>query len=284
MGKGSSVDRRGVLAQLTAVAASIAGAGSTKAAATAAEPIVFGVFPYLPALRIGREFGPLAAALAGICRVPVSLQTKNGFPAFRQRLLEGHYDIALLHPFLYADAREEQDYRPLGRLEQDLSAVVIAAEGRRVAGFADLRGEVLAVPPRLSAVAQLVKHELRRDGLDGPGGVRLTFLRTKTACLHAVVSGAAAACALPRFVLGQLDLSKPVALAAKFSTGQIPGILLVAHARLGGGHLGALQHGVIGWGDDEAGSRMLRAMGWTRFIAVRPGEYDKTQLALLVEQ
>jgi ABC-type phosphate/phosphonate transport system substrate-binding protein len=284
MGKGSSVDRRGVLAHLTAAAIGIAGAALPKAPATAAEPLVFGVFPYLPALRIGREFGPLASALADLCRVPVSLQTKSGFPAFRQRLLEGHYDIALLHPFLYADARDEQDYRPLGRLEQDLSAVVVAAEERPIAGFADLRGEVLAVPPRLSAVAQLVQHELRRDGLDGPDGVRLAFQRTKTACLHAVASGAAAACALPRFVLAQLDLFKPVAMAAKFSTGQIPGILMVGHARLGEGHLAALERGVIGWGDDEAGSRMLRAMGWTRFVAVRPGEYDKAHLALLVEQ
>jgi ABC-type phosphate/phosphonate transport system substrate-binding protein len=284
MGQGSSVDRRVVLRQFAVSGIGLAAASWPAIARPAGDPLVFGVFPYLPALRIGREFGPLAQALAGLCDRPVSLQTKSGFPAFRQRLLEGHYDVALLHPFLYADAREEQDYRPLGRLAEDLAAIVVAAHERPLERFADLRGEVLAVPPRLSAVAQLVQYELRRDGLDGEGGVQLAYHRTKAACLYAVANGTAAACALPGFALSQLDLLEPIRMTPKFSTATIPGILMVAHGRLGGGQVAALRRAVVGWGEDESSRRMLGALGWTRFVAVRPGEYDKTQLALLVER
>jgi ABC-type phosphate/phosphonate transport system substrate-binding protein len=288
MGFGSSGDRRGVLRRLAGLGFGLAVPGTlrTATAATdaAAEPLALGIFPYLPALQIGRQFGPLASAFAGLCARPVSLRTKSTFPAFRQLLLDGHYDLALLHPFLFADAMAVQDYRPLGRLREDLAAIVVARHEQPIERFADLAGATLAVPPSLSAVAQLVQHELRREGLTGPDGVRLVFHRTKSACLHAVASNAAAACALPGFVLDQLELFEPIALEPKFATPAIPGVLLVAHGRLGDGHVAALREAVLGWDNAAAGVELLHALGWSGLVPVRPGEYDRTRLALLVEQ
>jgi phosphonate transport system substrate-binding protein len=299
MGFGSSVDRRGAFRHLAALGlgvltslpasadASVAtedAAAAEPAAETADRPLVLGVFPYLPALQIGRRFGALAGAVAELCDRPVSLQTKSSFPAFRQLLLDGHYDIALLHPFLYADATGVQDYRPLARLREDLRAVVIARTERPIERFADLRGAAIAVPPRLSAVAQLVQHELRREGLAGPDGVRLLYQRTKPACLHAVVSDAAVACALPGFALDQLEMFSPIALDAKFETPPIPGLVLVAHGRLGDEPIASLRQAVLGWADDPAGQQLLQALGWSGLVGVLPGEYDKARLALLVER
>lgn len=301
---GSSADRRGALRRLAAlglgaltalpsVAAAMSPLPSPAVADSRAEngavgladrPLVLGVFPFLPALQIGRRFGALAEALAELCARPVSLQTKSSFPAFRQLLLDGHYDIALLHPFLYADATSVQDYRPLGRLREDLGAVVIVRAERRIERFADLRGQAIAVPPRLSAVAQLVRHELRRHDLAGPDGVRLLYQRTKLACLHAVANATAEACALPGFALDQLDAFKPIALDAKFETPSIPGLVLVAHARLGDERIAGLSRTVLGWADDPAGQQLLQALGWSGLVPVRPGEYDRSRLALLVER
>ena len=291
MGFGSSLDRRCVVRRLVGLSFGLAATGTLRAADSLAvvtadppRPLTLGIFPYLPALQIGRQFGPLASAFAGLCARPVSLQTKSSFPAFRQLLLDGHYDLALLHPFLFADASTVQDYRPLGRLREDLAAIVIARAEQRIERFADLRGATIAVPPRLSAVAQLVQHELKREGLTGPDGVRLTFHRTKSACLHAIASKAAMACALPGFVLDQLEQFRPIALEAKFATPGIPGILLVAHGRLGEGHVAVLREAVLGWDNASAGMELLHALGWSGLVAVRPGEYDRTSLALLVEQ
>jgi phosphonate transport system substrate-binding protein len=307
MGFGGSVDRRGILRRAGALGLGLAAARSQPAEAGHPEdgpagkgpagaghagaeqdvggdaPLVLGIFPYLPPLHIGRKFGPLAAAFADLCAHPVSLKTKSTFPAFRQLLLDGHYDLALLHPYLYADVQPVQNYRPLGRLHEDLAAVIVAREAQRFERFADLRGQTLAVPPRLSAVAQLVQHELKREGLAGPDGVRLAFHRTKAACLHAVASDAAVACALPAFALDQLELFLPLALTPKFTTPAIPGLLLVAHGRLGNGYVGGLRRAVLAWGDDPSSRQLLQALGWTGLVAVRPGEYDWNRLALLVE-
>ncbi len=270
--------RRNVVQTLAAAGLGLAMPSPVRAAHLPNEPMILGVFPYLPALQIGRRFGPVASAFAEICGRQVSLQTKSTFPAFRQLLLQGHYDIAVVHPFFCADAMAEQAYRPIGRLREDLSALIVAPVERRLAQFDDLRGEIVATPPRLSAVFQLVEQELERQRLTGPDGVKLELFRTKTACMHAVASGTAAACALPGFALAQLKSFEPIAMEPKFGTDSIPGIVLIGHSRLGERTLGRLQETVLGWGSNPAGQRVLQNLGWSGFVPVQAGEYDAARL------
>lgn len=275
----SSQGRRAVVRGLAAAA----GVGLTlpkpiRAEGPAADPLVFGVFPYLPALQIGRRFGPVATTFAEICDRQVSLQTKSTFPAFQHLLLQGHYDVALVHPFFCADAMAAQAYRPLGRLREDLAALIVAPIERRLASFDELRGEIVATPPRLSAVYQLVYQKLAHQGLTGADGVKLEVFRNKTACLHAVASGTAAACALPAFAMAQLKSFEPIAMEPKFGTASIPGIVLIGHSRLGELTLGRLQETVLGWESSPAGRQVLENLGWSGFIPVRPGEYDVARL------
>lgn len=275
-----SIPTRRNVVQTLAAAAGLGLAMPTpiQAADTANDPMVFGVFPYLPALQIGRRFGPVASTFAEVCGRQVSLQTKSTFPAFQNLLLQGHYDIALVHPFLGADAMVGQEYLPIGRLREDLAALIVAPVERRLEHFNDLRGETVATPPRLSAVFQLVEQELARQHLAGPDGVKLELFRTKTACMHAVASGTTAACALPGFALAQLKTFEPIAMEPKFGTPPIPGILLIGHCRLGEQTLGRLQETVLGWESDSAGQLVLGNLGWSGFIPVKAGEYDVARL------
>ena len=276
-------DRRRFLARLVTGLGTLALPPLARADLPVAEPVSFGVFPYLPALEIGRQYGPLATALGAIVGRPVSLQTKNGFPAFLAALHQARYDIALLHPFLYSEIAHDRDYRPIVRLQDDLAGVVVGPVDRVITGFADLRGETLAVPPALSAVTQLVDLELRRAGLDGQDGVRLAHYRTKTACVQAILTGQATACVLPSFFLGHLKAAAPVAVEAKFETTSIPGILFVGHGRLGDRALDRLVQTLIGWNDQAAGRRLLADLGWRGLAPIAPGDYDVAELRLRVE-
>ncbi len=246
-------------------------------------PLAFGVFPFLPALEIGRRFGPVSSALAEMIERPVSLQTKTDFMAFRRFLRDGRYDIAFVHPFLYTDAVTVQDYRPLGRMREDLTAFVVACKGTPCRGFDDLRGKVLALPPRLSGVTQLALCELEEQDLLGPDGVRIAYHRTKASCIHAVVSGTALACVLPGFILHRLADFAPIELEPKLATRSVPGILMVAHARLGEPLLAELQAIVLRLDRHPAGRILLAAFGWSGFVTTAPAEYDTVRLRRMVD-
>lgn len=260
--------------------------GASPAAAISMEPagppLTFGVFPFLPALEIGRRFGPVSTALAEMLGRPVALQTKTDFESFRRFLCDGRYDIALMHPFLYADAAGHQDFRLLGRIREDLAAFIVAGKEDNCKDFRDLCGKVLALPPRLSGVAQLAVHELEEKNLLGPNDVRVEYHRTKSSCIHAVINGTAAACALPGFVLGQLKAFTAIELEPKFHTRTVPGILMVAHERLGDPTLDRLQEMVLALDGTPAGESLLTSFGWTGFVPAAPAEYDIAHLRGLV--
>lgn len=278
----SASARRDTLRLLVASLAMGAAPAAAITSETVEPPLAFGVFPFLPALEIGRRFGPVSSALAEMIGRPISLQTKTDFEAFRRFLRDGRYDIAFVHPFLYADAVAVQDYRPLGRVREDLSAFIVARKEAECRGFRDLCGQVLALPPRLSGVAQLAMCELEEQRLLGPGDVRVEFHRTKSSCIHAVVSGTAAACALPGFVLSQLDAFAPVAMEPKFQTRAVPGLLLVAHAKLGEPALDQMRDLVLDLDRHSAGQNLLATFGWTGFVPVEPAQYDVAHLRSLV--
>ena len=111
-----------------------------------------------------------------------------------------------------------------------------------------------------------------------PGSAQAAVVPLATACMHAVASGDAAACALPGFALAQLKSFEPIAMEPKFGTASIPGIVLIGHSRLGEPTLGRLQETVLGWESTEAGRLVLENLGWSGFVPVQPGEYDAARL------
>lgn len=275
-------DRRDVLRLLVAGLAIRATSAAAETPAAAEPPLAFGVFPFLQALEIGRRFGPISSAFAEMLGRPISLQTKTDFESFRRFLRDGRYDIAFVHPFLYADAVTAQDYQPLGRVREDLTAFIVAGRTSDLRGFDDLRGRVLALPPRLSGVAQLAMCELEEQRLLGPDGVHVEFHRTKASCIHAVVSGTAAACVLPGFILGRLATFAAAELEPKFNTRSVPGLLFVAHAALGEPMLARLRAVVLDLDRHPAGESLLAAFGWSGFIPAEPALYDTARLRRLV--
>ncbi len=278
----SATARRDALRLLAASLAMGAGPAAAFTLEPVEPPLTFGVFPFLPALEIGRRFGPVSTALAEMLGRPVALQTKTDFESFHRFLCDGRYDLALMHPFLYADAAAAQDFRLLGRIREDLAAFIVAGKADNCRDFKDLCGKVLAMPPRLAGVTQLAMHELEERRLLGPGDVRVEFHRTKSSCIHAVVNGSAAACVLPGFVLNQLKAFTSFELEPKFHTQAVPGILLAAHARLGEPTLKCLQEAVLTLDRIPAGHNLLASFGWTGFVPATPTQYDIAHLRGLV--
>ncbi len=205
-GRGSSAVALARLV-LVVLALTLVTAGST-AAGQPRPGYRFGVFPYLPVLTIDRIFGPIAASFSKQLNRPVYLKTKSNFEKFADELADQSYDIIFVHPFFYVDAADKYHYLPLARLDQEFTGVVMVGEERSWHDWHDLVGKTVALPPELTAVSEMVKAALIDAGLRPGVDVVLQHYRTKTSCLQAVVLGSADACAVPRFVLAQIEFDR----------------------------------------------------------------------------
>lgn len=235
----------------------------------------FGVFPYLPVLTIDKMFGPMAASFARVLDRPVYLKTKSSFDKFAEELANQTYDIVLLHPFFYVEAADNYHYRPLARVDQKLTAVVLVAADRPWQGWPDLKGGILALPPEMSAVSQLVKAALIDAGLWPDIDLTLRHYGTKMSCLQAVATGTADACAVPSFVLPQLESSAEMKLRTLAETAPINHLVIATHERVPAAARARLLADILSWPGTAKGRAILAAGAWPGFVAAKDSEYDQ---------
>jgi phosphonate transport system substrate-binding protein len=264
--------RRAILTGLTSAAL----AAVTGAARATSDPqvLTFGVFPYVPALKIGDLFAPMAANFELATGRPVQLRTKDTFEKFGEELAAGSYDLVLGHPFLYVDAHAKQGYQPLARIDQELRAVILSRSHGKLAGLAELRGQTLAMPAKQTAAAYLVWLEMMDQGLRPEIDIHMRYYNNKISCLHAVAAGDAVGCVVPSFVIGQLAEIDQLQLRPIWQGAPISGLVLAAHPRLSEDLRQRLRGRILGWSATGEGRRLLGALKWSGALPASDGDYD----------
>jgi ABC-type phosphate/phosphonate transport system substrate-binding protein len=237
----------------------------------------FGVFPYVPALTIDRIFGPIAASFAAELGRPVYLKTRSTFEQFADQLNDQAYDIIFVHPFFYVQAADHHDYLPLARLEGRLTAVAIVRAERPWRTWSDLAGKIVALPPALAAVSELVRVALVDAGLIPGIDTTLWHYRTKASCLQAVGVGAADACVLPRFVLPQIEAIGERKLRIMAEGPTINHLVFATHPRVPGSDRSKLLSLILSWPDTEQGRAIIAIGSWPRFVTARDADYAQVR-------
>jgi phosphonate transport system substrate-binding protein len=235
----------------------------------------FGVFPMLPPLALDRMFQPIVESLSSGLQTPVHLRTKPTFETFAEEIARGGYDLIVAHPFLYVEAADKYGYLPVVRLSEPLVAVVFSRSESPLQQLKDLQGNVIGLPPPLAAVSEMVKSELLDIGLIPGSDIQIRHFASKMSCLHAVATGTVKACGLPRFVLGQLDLSHSREFKVIHETHPTPNIVIAAHPRVPEAERRRLRDVIVGWPHTAEGRAILIGADWRGFVDADDRDYDE---------
>ena len=272
----SIFDRRRFVAALTA---GVAGLATTPLhAASQAGVCTFGVFPYVPALKVGELFAPIALDFGWALGVDIQLRTNETFEKFAGELAEGSYDIALVHPFLYVDAHRVQGYTAIARVDQELRAVIVSRRSQPIDSLAELRGQTLALPPRGAGVSYLLRLAMLEEHLAEGADLRLRHHQTKVSCLHAVAAGEAVGCVVPSFLGDQLHAMSEMQLVPIWQSRPIKSLVVTTHPRLPEPARATLQKRMIGWRDTDGGRKLLAQLSWPGMAAAEDADFDAVRL------
>lgn len=266
--------RHGRRAIVRALGAGTAALAWNAALAQEARPIrSLGVFPYLPALKIGELYAPAALDLGDALDVQIELRTKDTFADYALQLAAGVYDIVVVHPFLYVDGHDRQGYRAVAQVDQELRAVLVGRRHEPVDRLADLRGETIAMVP-LTAVAQMLRLAMTEEGLADGTDIRLQPHQTKLSCLQAVAAGDALGCVVPSTLGGRLpDLGK-LDLAPIWRSRPIGGSVIAVHPRMQASGAERLRRRLIGWSGTPQGRTILHGLAWPRVRSAEDEDFE----------
>ena len=253
------------------LAAAVTGAGACLADDT--RPLIFGVFPYLPAAQLEKLYAPVAADLSSATGHEVQLRTRPSFSQFREELERQHYDLIFIQPIAYAQVASRNGYRAIARPEQALKAVFVARTDSEIQNLDDLRGSTLALPPRQAAVTVLARQTLAAQGLIPGTDLRLTYQNNHAACLRTVLIRKASACVTAPPPLQIFSQRTGVQFRTLAYSEPIPGSTYAVHDRLPPELRSAIAERIVSWRNTETGKTLLRSLKFSAFVDSSDEDY-----------
>lgn len=242
---------------------------------TNTKPIQLSVMPYLPAQQIEKIFAPIADELSQILERPIELRSSASFEVFYETAMTGAFPLVYTHPFDFVDLHDTLGYNAIARGGEELSGIVVTATDSSISSLEQLRGTVLALPPKRSAVSRLMLSHLSAMGINPETDLEILYVSSHHACMHHVIIGEAESCGTAPAPLRLFETKMKKSMRELSRTPSIPSALFAAHPSIDEAHVHVLRKVIAGWENSPAGKKLLESMGFDRFVPTINEDYDR---------
>jgi len=235
---------------------------------------IFGVFPYLSASKMDKIYSPASQVLAKSLTHGVKFRTSSTFKRFLGKLKSSYYDFALIQPFWYPVAVDQNSYLPLVRMKEPFVSLIMVIEDSPIKTVNDLKGKVIATPPSFVPVVHMAKRALKDAGFSLDKDVKFKAFKTVESCFQHVMIGKADACVAPPFAPAVFEEAMNLKLRTILQSDAIPNLSLVVHPRVPEATRNKIAEELISWVDTEKGQELLSNMQTREFVRIDDKEYD----------
>jgi phosphonate transport system substrate-binding protein len=240
----------------------------------ATKPLLFGIFPYLPATRIEKIFSPFAKDLGETLQKSVYLRTQNTFDHFRSAVIMGKYDIVYIQPFDYVRAAAENNYVPLVRRSKPLKAILVTRKGNEIKTLQQLSGKTISMPPADAAVSLLGTIELQLAGMKKGKDIYINYEKNHIACMKKVLTKKTVACMTARAPFEYFNNQSGNQLIKVFETRGISPSLIAIHKRISVVEAEKIRLFFLGLEHTDSGKIRLESIKMKHFIETNDKQYD----------
>jgi len=244
------------------------------------QPLLFGVFPYLPPARLEQAYAPVAADLSEATGRQVQLRTRPTFLQFRKELENETYDLIFIQPFAYVETAAPHGYRSIARPARPLTALFVTHTDSPIKTIEDLRNETVAAPPIKAAVSLLGQQTLLDHQLIPGKSVHLTYQNSHAACLRQVLIHKAVACITADSPLALFQAQSAVNFRIVANSRPVPGTAYAVHTRVPKQIRDTLQKRITHWASTTRGQSLLDSVKMPGFVSSVDEDYDPVRTIL----
>lgn len=198
-----------------------------------AKPLEIGVVPYMTARTLVGSYEPIRLYLEKVLNRPVKIFTSSGFKPFFFNASRGDYDLVISAAHFARILQKEQKFAPMVRYSAGGRALLMTALDSPLKAIKDLRGQVIAVPDKLSLAAIVCLTYLRENGLQSDTDFQLLEVPSFASAILAVQKGDAKAAISAQAVLMQMPQELRESVRTVVDAGEYIPLVFLAHPRLG---------------------------------------------------
>ena len=238
--------------------------------------LILGIFPYLSPKRLAEHIAPIPASLShALGDTEIRFKTAADFSKFVDVLKTGGYDIVVVQPFDVQNAINA-GFEPLAQMADPVRLTLYSKSDKPISSLAVLKGKSIAAPPRESAIARLLRAELKSHQLDADRDIRVFYRRSHYSCIDQLRRNLVYACAAASSVVQNMINGKLTKELHKIYESQsIPGVMFLAKRTLPKSQREMLKRTIIDWSKNKPGRNLLKQAGFTGFVPVKLSEYQR---------
>lgn len=235
----------------------------------------FGAFPHMSSTHVEKKYVPVAVAFGQLLNKTVKLATASNMDKYRNRVINGDFDIALIAPLDIEPVVDKGGYIPLARRPSRPASIVVTNDSI-IKHVEDLHGKTIGLPAG-TPVDIILQLKLRALGFVNNKNIHFKEFNNVHACLHKLLLKSVDACGSPSGVgIGLKFFQKKMKIDFReiMKTEAFPHMLFVAHPRLSLAERETLTNAILGHDKTEQGQALLQAIGKARYVPYKKSDYD----------
>ncbi len=244
-----------------------------------ADPITFGILPFVSAEQIVIRFSPLANYLAKNLEVDVRIETAPNFVEFARRTHEDQrYDILFTAPHFYPQANSKAGYQLIASVDSpSMRAVIVVPKQSDIQNINDLTGKRLATVHPMGLATLLVRKHLQANGIDPDTDLTMIATPAHDASLLSTYHGVtdASALMLPPYTAASKPVRESMRIIAKTdSTPQIP---ISVSPKINKNCADKIAELMLNMNTKKEGQEILKHNQFTGFRQAQAEEYERVR-------
>lgn len=228
-----------------------------------------GIVPHQSPATLAARWQPLLTLLSNVLNGHFHFGTAATVTDFEERCINGNYDYAFMNSLLFLEARGKQGYKPLARLADPLTGVLVAPRAGPD-NLAAYHNQVIAFPaPRAFGATLLVRSRLDEEKLK----YSVTYYGTHESGYRAVAKGQVAASGGVLRTFLQLPAEIRDQLKIIVRTKSVLPHVLAVHPRVPQQEADKVRKFLLGLHRSKTGQAALDSLRIKRFQQTRLSEY-----------
>jgi len=247
-----------------------------------ANPITFGILPFVSAEQLVVRFTPLVDYLSQQLHTTVRIETAPNFVEFSRRTAEDkRYDILFTAPHFYPSA-EKSGYRLIASVDSPgMRALIVVPKKSAIKTLQDLRGKRMATVDIYSLASLLIKKHLAKNGINPDKDLEIITTPTHNASLLSAYHGITDASALmqPPYAAADKQVRDNMRIIAK--TQRAPHIPISVGSRINKACATEISNLLLNMASTNAGKNVLKHNRFSGFKLANADDYKKIKALML---
>lgn len=247
-------------------------ASSHHATGATQAPLIFGVFPNLPARQIVETYRPLASELEKHLQRRVVIYSARDYKTFVSRTQNGQYDLILTAPHLAWLARQEAGYQPLLKYAQPVHGLLVVRLDSPFHTAAALRGHTIATADAIAVAVMATQAEMSKHGIQPDIDYRTVNSGTHFNAVMQVLNGRAdgAMLGMHPYLLMPPDMRKQ--LRVLIETPPLSSLMYLTHPRMRDAEVLSARKALLNFAASPEGQAFMQHGGYDGFANVDGSE------------